>query len=277
MTQYRFGKWLGWDVGIVVSVLGLVACGRLLATDALQALQIVQVQVMPAGDCTVPGEATGTHRTSGVLDLALPDQTLPPRYFLPILVANNLSSLGGSAADEENNMTLTHFTVELSAANVGWSDTCPARFDTPSFSYLLAPGASTGAGVDVITPSHASCILPNVPEEGMVVTANVYAKGRHGGTSIESAALVYPIVVCKGCLQKTYTEPALAVYRYPAPYPFCDALTGVNPYMGETCLPPGQDATILCCGVTDASGRTTPLCPGVFTGSTVTTTSTTTQ
>ena len=142
MTQYRFGKWLGWDVAIVASVLGLVACGRMLATDAFTALEIVQVQVLSGTDCTVPGEATGSHRTSGVLDVALPDQTLPSRYTLPILVANNLGSLvpgSGSTAEEENNITLQHFTVELSAANVQWSDACPATFDTPTFSFVLAP------------------------------------------------------------------------------------------------------------------------------------------
>jgi hypothetical protein len=275
MTQYRFGKWLGWDVGIVVSVLGLVACGRLLATDAFTALQIVQVQVMTEGDCTVPGAATGVHRTSGVLDLALPqppNQTVGMRYLLPILVANNLASLGGGPAEEENNITLSHFTVQLSAANVQWSDACPTTFDTPTFSYTLTPGGATGAAVDLITPAHARCILPYVTDAHLLVTAKVWAKGRHGGTTIESAPLIYPIDVCKGCLQQDYTEPSLAVYRYPAGYPYCDSLSGVNPYTGDACLPPGQDATILCCGVTTASGGATPLCPGTFTGTTTTAT-----
>jgi hypothetical protein len=277
MTQYRFGKRLGWGVGIVVSVLGLAACGRLLATDAFQALQIVQVQVISGGDCTVPGEPTSTHRTSGVLDVALPDQTLPSRYHLPIVVANNLTSVGGSAADEINNITLTHFTVELSAANVEWSDTCPARFDTPSFSYLLGPGSTTGAALDIITDAHVTCISGHVTAQHLLVTAKVWAKGRHGGTGIESAPLVFPVDVCLGCLQQEYADPSLAVYRYPAGYPYCDSLSGTNPYMGDACMPPGQDATILCCGIKDSAGGVTPLCPGIFTGGTtsVTTTSTT--
>jgi hypothetical protein len=174
---------------------------------------------------------------------------------------------------------LTHFTVELSAANVAWSSACPSVFDTTKFSYRLVPGATTGAAFDALTPSHSRCILPYVPEEGLVVTAKIRAKGRHGGNTIESAPLVFPITVCKGCLQQGYNDPALVAYNYPANYPLCAALTGNNPYPGDSCLPPGQDAKILCCGVTTTVGgatRDVAVCPGVFTGSVSTNTTTST-
>jgi hypothetical protein len=278
MTKLTLKKWLAWDLAIVALVLGLAACDRMLATDAFQALQIKQVQVLSGGDCTVPGDATASHRSSGILDLDLPNHAFPP-YVLPLAVANNLVSVGGNPADEYNNITLTHFTVELSAAGVPWGDSCPSTFDTQSFTYWIAPGGSTGAAIDAITPSHSRCIAPYVPAQHLTVTAKVWAKGRHGGTSIESAPFVYPIDVCLGCLQQGYTDPALVVYNYPANYPLCASLTGSNPYPGDACLPAGQDTKILCCGVTTTVGTTTQemaICPGVFTGGTTTSTSTTT-
>jgi hypothetical protein len=237
-------------------------------TDAYTALQIVQVQVLSGGDCTVPGNPTSRHKSTGTLDLDLPDGSAPA-YTLPVAVANNLASIDVSTATETNNVTLTDFTLELSAPNVVWSDTCPATFDTTAFNYLLAPGTTAGVSLDVITSSHSRCIRPFVPAQGLVVTATIWAKGRHGGTSIESAPFVFPIAVCTGCLQQGYSDPALIPYQYPANYPSCAALTGVNPYVGDPCASPGQDATILCCGAATTVGGTTPnvaVCPGVFTG-----------
>ena len=278
MTQHHSRKWFLGDVGITALVLGLAACGRLTATDAFTALEIQQVQIL-GGDCTVPGEPTAAHRTAGRLDLDLPDRSSPP-YYLPVSVINNFSnSSAGSAAEEMNNITLTHFTVELSAPNVDWSDSCPAVFDSTEFSFLLGPGDSTGAGLYALTPAHSRCLLPYVPEEGIVVTARVRAKGRHGGTTIESAPLVFPITLCKGCLQQGYNEPSLAPYSYPSDFPLCSAFSGVNPYVGDLCLPPGQDSKILCCGLTmtiDGVPRDVAVCPAVFTGDTSTTTSTST-
>jgi hypothetical protein len=179
-----------------------------------------------------------------------------------------------------NNIGFGHFTVELSAPNVPWSDACPATFDTQTVTELIPPGGMAGAAFDVITPSHSRCIRGHVPAEGLVVTAKIKAKGRHGGTSIESAPFIYTIDVCMGCLQDNYTDPALVAYRYPANYPLCAALTGSNPYAGDACLPPGQDATILCCGLpTVVGGVSTDMavCPAVFTGTTSTDTSTATS
>jgi hypothetical protein len=278
MKQNNSSTWLAWDISIIAIALGLCACGRMLAKDAYTAFQIMQVQVLSTSDCSLPGEPSELHRTSGVLDLALPDGSSPP-YYLPVVVANNMESLGGSPAEEMNNMTLQHFTVELSASNVTWSSSCPQEFDTQGISDNIGPGSTVGASLVVLTPSHSACLLPQVPPEGLVVTAKITAKGRHGGTTIESAPYIFPIAVCLGCLQTDYSDPALVAYRYPADYPLCAALTGTNPYTGDPCLPPGQDATILCCGVTTTTGGVsgvTPICPGVFTGTASTATSTST-
>jgi hypothetical protein len=268
MTKELKQMWIGWDLAVIGVALGLVACDRLMAKDALQALQIQQAQVLTPGDCSVPGTPTAYHKVGGTLDLALPDGSLPP-YLLALAVVNNLEAVGGSAADELNNMTLTHFTVELSAPGVTWDASCPATFDTPRFTFKLAPGASTGASLYAITPAHSRCLRGQVPAEHLIVTARVWAKGRHGGTSIESAPFVFPIEVCLGCLQTGYTEPDLIPYRYPADYPMCDSLRGSNPYLGSSCLAPGQDETILCCGVASTVGGVSvpgAICPGVFTG-----------
>ncbi len=263
--------WLGWDLTLVGVALGLVACDRIMAKDAFLALQIKQVQVLAPGDCTVPGTPTSSYMAGGTLDLGLPDGSLPP-YLMPLSVANNLASAGGGNADEMNNITLTHFTVELSASGVAWDATCPAKFDTQSFSFLIGPGGSTGASLYALTSSHSLCLRQYVPPEHLIVTASVVAKGRHGGTAIESAPLVFPIEVCLGCLQQDYfSRPELLPYRYPADTPACSSLIGDNPFKGAECKPPGQDGTILCCQITSVVGgvsRTGALCPGAFTGST---------
>jgi len=236
--------------------------------DAYAALQIVQVQVLSGGDCTVPAVPTSMHRSSGILDLALPDGSAPP-YFLAVAVANNLDSSASTPATEMNNLTFTHFTVELSAPNVAWSSTCPATFDTLAVADLLAPRTTAGVSLDVVTPSHARCLLPYVTGAPLLVTATISAKGHHGGTSIASLPFVYSIEVCAGCLQQGYSDPTLKPYQYPAARPLCSALTGVNPYTGDPCLPPGQDAQILCCALPSTTGgtpRDVAVCPGVFTG-----------
>ena len=240
------------------------------ATDAdvYPALQIVQVQVLSGGDCTVPSVPTSTHRSSGTLDLALPDGSAPP-YYLPVAVANNLDSSGSPPTTEMNNLTLTHFTVELSAPNVAWSSACPATFDTLAVNDLLTPRTTTGVSLNAITPLHAQCLLPYMTGAPLLVTATIWANGRHGGTSIASPPFVYSIEICAGCLQQGYSDPALKPYQYPAATPLCSALTGVNPYSGDPCLPPGQDAQILCCGLPSTTGGTpkdVAVCPGVFTG-----------
>ena len=236
--------------------------------DAYPALQIVQVQVLSGGDCTVPKAPTSMHRSSGTLDLALSDGSAPP-YFLPVAVANNLDSSSSTPATEMNNLTLTHFTVELSAPSVVWPSSCPATFDTQAVANLLAPRTTAGVSLDVITPSHARCLLPYVTAVPLLVTATISAKGRHGGTSIASSPFVFPIEVCAGCLQQGYSDPALKPYQYPAAPPLCSTLTGGNPYTGDPCLPPGQDAQILCCVLPSTTGGTpkdVAACPGVFTG-----------
>jgi len=275
-------KWLACGMGYAAMAFSFVACARISAADAYTALQIKQVQVLSAGDCSVPGTATTLFRDHGTLDLALPDGSTPP-YYLPLLIVNNMASVGGSAAEEMNNITLTHYSVELSAPGISWGDSCPPTFDTQPMTITMAPGGSVGSSLDIIMSAHSQCLRPQIPEQGVSVTAKITAKGHHGGTSIESAPFDFTVNVCRGCLQTAYTTAALISYRYPANTPMCDSLVGENPYTGDACLPNGQDSTIFCCGVTQTVGATTQdvaVCPGAFTGKaadTSTTTSTSTS
>jgi len=261
------GKWLACGVVCAAIASGFVACGRIDASDAFTALQIKQVQVLSGGDCSIPGTPTTLFRDHGVLDLDLPDGSTPP-YYLPVLVANNMDSAGGSKASEMNNMTLSHFTVELSAPGVTWSDSCPATFDTQTITDVIPPGGSVGAGFNIITAAHSQCLQPQVPASHLSVKATIKAKGRHGGTGIESAPFIYTVDVCAGCLQRAYTDPALAPYQYPADVPMCSTFAGSsNPYSGDPCLSPGQDTTIFCCGINQTVGgksQRVPRCPGIF-------------
>jgi hypothetical protein len=263
-------------VAATALTLGMVGCGRWKATDALNALQIVQVQILEAGgDCTVPGTPTSTTRTAGTLDVYLPDNSFPP-YGLPVVVANNLAtSGGGSPAEEMNNITLTHFSVELSAPGMTWDSSCPAAFDSETFTTFLAPGGSAGHVVAIITSHHAQCLLAALsPQRGdpaprhVLVTAKVTAKGHHGGTSIESAPFVFPVDVCTGCLQ-TNLSAALQDFEYPADIPSCSELVGDNAFKGDPCFGPGQDETFFCCAIKKKINGTEVdafSCPGSFTG-----------
>jgi hypothetical protein len=281
----------GIHYGLLVVALG--TCNSLKATDAFTALQISQVQVIDGADCSVPGTATTKYRTQGIMDVGLPDSLFndPPQfypYWLPLLVMNNLASAGASKAEEMNNITLTHFSVELSAPGVNWDkDLCPSTFDSQPMTVLLSPGGATGASLNIITAAHAQCLQSQVPPQHVTVTATITAKGRHGGTSIDSSPFTYPVDVCIGCLQTNYTVPELLPYRYPANMPMCAAFAAgtSNPYSGDTCAPPGQDKTIFCCGITITTGvadagavtKNIAVCPGVFTGTTSTATSTSTS
>jgi hypothetical protein len=272
----------GGLAGIGLTVL---SCGSWKATDAYDSLQIVQMQAI-TGDgtnCVVSGTASASSRQSGTLDVYLPDNSYPP-YLLALLIANNLDSVGGTKATEMNNITLTHFSIALSAPGMAWPASCPPNFDSDPFSVLLAPGAATGYAVPIIRHQHSQCLLAALAPQPtdqeprhILVTASIVAKGSHGGTKIESAPFVYTVDVCTGCLQNTYKEASLVRYRYPAGYPACNALSGTNPYQGDICLPPGQDVPILCCGLTDASGNQRAVCPAVILPSTATNTSTDTS
>jgi hypothetical protein len=271
-------KWFACGIGSAALAFGFVAC-----VDAYTALKIEQVQVLSA-DCSVPATAT-LRKDKGVLDVGLPDAFNDPptyhSYLLPLLLTNTLDSVGGTTATEMNNIILQHFTVELSAPGVTWNTSCPGTFDTESITVTMAPGASAGVSLKIITPAHSQCLLPQVPEGSLWLTAKVKAVGRHGGTDIKSAWFTYSLEVCKGCLQTGYTDPALVDYAYPADYPACNAISSssTNPYAGDKCLPAGQDATILCCGSTstvNGVARNVAICPAVFTGSTATATSTAT-
>jgi hypothetical protein len=266
--------------GLAGIAAGLSSCS-LKAHESYQALQIAQVQTptQSGTGCVVAATPSDSTRTHGTLDIYLPDGSFPP-YVLPLLLVNNLDAVGGSKATEMNNITLTHFTLELSAAGMSWLGSCPSKFDSESFTAVLAPGGGAlGYALPIIKPQHSQCLLARLaPQAGqdpqyLEVKATIIAKGRHGGTEIESAPFVFNVYVCTGCLQDSYTDAELIKYRYPAGYPACSALTSVNKYQGDPCFAPGQDEPILCCGYTDSDGRERAVCPAVATGTTTTTTS----
>lgn len=259
--------------GLAGIAAGLFSCSSWKANDAFNALQIAQVQAVTQAEtgCVVGATASDATRTHGTLDVYLPDGSFPP-YVLPLLLVNNLDSVGGTKANEMNNITLTHFTVELSAAGMSWLGSCPSKFDSESFTAVLAPAGALGYALPIIKPQHSQCLLARLaPQAGqdpqyIEVKATITAKGRHGGTDIESAPFVFNVYACTGCLQDGYTEPELIKYRYPAGYPPCSALTGTHRYTGDACFAPGQDEPILCCGYTDSDGRERAICPAVPTG-----------
>jgi hypothetical protein len=269
--------------GLAGIAAGLLSCSSWKANDAFDSLQIVQVQTVSGTgtDCVVPATASASGRTEGTLDVYLPDGSYPP-YLLPLLITNNLDSVGGSTATEMNNITLNHFTVTLSAPGMSWPESCPATFDSESFTILLQPAGTAGYAVPIIRAQHSQCLLAKLaPQPGQApqhvrVKASVVAKGSHGGTGIESAPFVFNVDVCTGCLQDSYSVSSLLIYNYPAGYPACNALSGGNPYPGNPCFAPGQDEPILCCGYTDNDGRQRAACPAVPTGKTSTDTSTST-
>jgi hypothetical protein len=255
---------------LLATGLDLLSCQSWKAEEAANSLQIVQTQAISGTppNCVVSATASTSYQTKGTLDVFLPDNSFPP-YLLPLLIMNNMDSVGGTKGTEMNNITLTHFTVTLSAPGMTWSDSCPATFDSDPFTVPLLPGASTGYGVYIIRQQHSICLAaaldPQPSDENprhILVTAKVKAKGVHGGTTIESAPFTYVVDVCTGCLQDSYSDPALMIYNYNAGYPACAALTA-NPYPGLACLPPGQDAPILCCGYVDAKGEKRAICPAV--------------
>jgi hypothetical protein len=269
--------------GLAGIAAGLLSCSSWKANNAFDSLQIVQVQTVTGtgSDCVVSATPSTAGRTVGTLDVYLPDGSYPP-YILPLLIANNLDSVGGSKATEMNNITLNKFSVTLSAPGMSWPESCPATFDSESFTIVLQPSGSTGYPVPIIRAQHAQCLLAKLaPQTGqapqhILVKASVVAKGGHGGTAIESAPFVYNVDVCTGCLQEDYSDPSLLAYNYPAGYPACNALSGGNPYPGDPCFAPGQDVRILCCGYTDNDGRQRAACPAVPTGKSGTDTSTST-
>jgi len=249
-------KYFDWAICLVAVTLGLVGCAR----DVFSGLQISQVQEL-GDDCSVPATASPLTHTSGVFDVDLPVDS-PSPYVLPILVVNNLASVG-TGPDELNNIILTHFTVQLSADGMTWDASCPSKFDSPTFTHMLTPGGGAfGTEVEVLTPHHAQCLLaalnpqPNQEPRYVLVTATIQAEGSHGGTKIESAPFDYPIAVCTGCLQQNYGIAALDAVAYPN-RPMCADVSDTSSLQANntSCMPLGEDARFFCCGLTQTTGE----------------------
>ena len=89
----------------------------------------------------------------------------------------------------------------------------------------------------------------------LTVTAKITAKGRHGGTGIDSAPFIYTVDVCNGCLQTDYSDPTLVPYRYPADVSHvCVSVGNRIPTPETRVCRPARTQTIFCCGITETVG-----------------------
>jgi len=228
-----------------------VALGVACATDASPRLQIKASAVLSAGDCSVPGTATTLFRDHGILDLALPDGSTPPTTFRAC--RQHLGFLGGSAAEEMNNITLHHFDIALSA-RVSPGTIRVLHHQHGGSSVTIAPVAQLARRwIHHSRPLSVSAVADSLSRPGGHGEDHGERPPRRDGN--QKRALRFTVDVCAGCLQADYADPALAPYRYPANVPMCASFAGSpNPYMGDACLPHGQDKTIFCCGITENIG-----------------------
>lgn len=229
----------------------LVGC----TTDTRIGLTIVQNQIPTANEsgCSIPAKATESTLTSGTLDVAL-DRDYP--YQLYPLIANSLSQFNPMVTSgDQNRIQVDRIHVRLQAppgVDLASTPSCPTEFDSPlSSTLVLEPGGEASTLVEALLPCHAAQIrtlfqgvLPNGPSDQVVFRALVQARGKHGGTGIESNTFEFPIRVCAGCLQRGFTQTGFTRYDYPG-IPLCEELPS-NPYPGNACNI-GQDALVLCC------------------------------
>jgi hypothetical protein len=255
--------------GMVRAVLGLALVGLSSScVDVNGSLSIVQAQVPDTaeGKCVVPSTRTETRVAQGTLDVAL-DRSYP--YLLFALVTNRLPSLVDEGGIENNRIDVTASEVTIESppgVNVPWPANCPAQYDYASDRVSLGPEGEATILVEAMRACHAATIrnmflanqLPGGPDADVRFRAIVRAKGRHGGTHLESDRFEFPIRVCFGCLQTGYTAADFAPFEFPN-IPLCSNLSS-NPYKGYACNP-GQDVGPVLCCARDAE-RTMIECPG---------------
>lgn len=154
----------------------------------------------------VPGEGcvtdtAGGSRTFGQLDISeYAFSHFTPQYFMFPEVVNSLSESEGDV--ELNYIEIIEARVELDLGDLGSSlPEDHRRFAVPAFT-TLAPQASAVLQVMVIPPQTAAVIGPAVRASGTdrIVRARVHFRYEHGGYERDSHEIVFPIMLCNGCV-----------------------------------------------------------------------------
>ncbi len=162
-------------------------------------LFVRQVMAVQSPECFVRADASGDFRTAGALDVLFADS-----YSAVLLVGNQL--VQRSSRDQ---LRTEANRIVLKGAEVRVFDSQEAQliaFTVPASGFVdPASGATPGFGLTAATliPSSLGATLFDQLAlfESTTVVANIKVFGDTlGGEEIDSAELVYPIVVCKGCL-----------------------------------------------------------------------------
>lgn len=162
-------------------------------------LFVRQVMAVESPECFVQADPTGDFRTGGALDVLFARS-----YSAVLLVGNQLVERGSrdQLRTESNRIVLKGAEVRVFDA----TENQLIAFTVPASGFVdPASGATPGFGLTSATliPTTTGDALFNqiALGESTTVTVTVRVFGDTlGGEEIESAELVYPIQVCKGCL-----------------------------------------------------------------------------
>lgn len=184
-----------WTNGSLLRAL-CVALGAIGTSSCVdeQAFIIVQNQipVMSQGSC-MAGTDEGVSLTRGLLDVAG-----RRGYYMFPLIANNLipSTRNDPTQPERHRLEFREFRIKLNLQNVAdkVDANLPREYKVP-VSGSIEPGGTARLTVKVI-PDAVAQALPTNGE----ISIELRAVAEHGGVSMESGPLVFPIELCAGCL-----------------------------------------------------------------------------
>jgi hypothetical protein len=220
----------------------LGACGRVPGQFI-----IVQDQVPMGGGCSITTNQT-VYNPSGILDVAVVNQTATSGYLVFPLLQNDLPPPSGSLVDG-NRIALTAFDVDLHMtavdppavtgpmfATLEGAQDPQVHYSLPTSGSVASGGGLTAAIVEGFPTSLAIAIAKNGDLGGGVfvdVNIKVRAHGERLTGSIVSDDFNFPIKLCSGCLISS-VQP-------------CPVKTA-PPLQGNPCNP-AQDELVDCCTV----------------------------
>lgn len=214
-------KWL------LVALPALVAVGLMGCIDDDVSFYIQQNQV-PKQGCEV-STSTEKFRGAGLLDVSLGIGY----HMFPLVVNNMRSSSAEDQQPERNNLHMRRFVIDLDLGSIPvQASGAETAFEFP-VSGLLPPagGMLAYAGVPVIKDSLAIKLQSaSSPGAEHLIMVSMRAEAERSGETRESAAFLYPVNICNGCLVDMRTEP-----------PAVDDKTAV----GNPCGVP-QDSPVTC-------------------------------